>query len=74
MINPSVGKLMIWDCMTVKTYRVHDQDWGKHEGQPVLLDLRDKLIVSRRFYDLDQVDIIFQQDNDPKHTSKMTRA
>ena len=74
MIKPSVGTLMIWDCMTVKTYRVHDQDWGKHEDQPVLSDLRDKLIDLRHFYALDQVDIIFQQDNDPNHTSNMIRA
>ena len=36
--------------------------------------LRDKLIDLRHFYALDHVDIIFQQDNDPNHTSKMTLA
>jgi len=35
--------------------------------------LRDELIKSLDYHDLGVNDIIFQQDNDPKHTSKLAK-
>ena len=35
--------------------------------------LRDELISMLKFYDLNINEIIFQQDNDPKHTSKKAK-
>jgi hypothetical protein len=35
--------------------------------------LKDKLQNSLEFYDLNSSDVIFQQDNDPKHTCKKIR-
>jgi hypothetical protein len=36
--------------------------------------LRDELVWSLQYHDLDADDVIFQQDNDPKHTSKKAKA
>ena len=33
--------------------------------------LKSELMNSIKYYELDQDEIIFQQDNDPKHTSKL---
>jgi transposase len=35
--------------------------------------LQSELMDSIKYYDLDQEEIIFQQDNDPKHTSKLAK-
>ena len=35
--------------------------------------LKSELMDSIKYYDLDQEEIIFQQDNDPKHTSKLAK-
>lgn len=35
--------------------------------------LKSELMNSIKYYELDQDEIIFQQDNDPKHTSKLAK-
>ena len=40
------------------------------DGDLYLTILKEELQQSLEFYDLDPSDIIFQQDNDPKHTCK----
>jgi len=35
--------------------------------------LQSELMDSIQYYDLDQDEVIFQQDNDPKHTSKLAK-
>ena len=35
--------------------------------------LDEDLMETLKFYNLDKSDIVFQQDNDPKHTSKLTK-
>ena len=33
--------------------------------------MKKELLDSIKYYELDQEEVIFQQDNDPKHTSKL---
>ena len=40
------------------------------DGDLYLTILKEELQQSLEFYDLDPSNIIFQQDNDPKHTCK----
>lgn len=67
------GSIMIWGCMTYKGVG----DICKIDGimdQKVYKEiLEDKLLNSIDLYDLNAKDVIFQHDNDPKHTAKSVR-
>jgi transposase len=68
------GSLMVWGCMTA-------QGAGYLTKIDTIMDadlycqiLCDELVKSLQYHDLDVNDVIFQQDNDPKHTSKKAKA
>ena len=46
---------------------------GRIDGDLYLQILKDKLLETLQFYGLDPPDIIFQQDNDPKHTCRKVK-
>jgi len=67
------GSLMMWGCMTYYgvgyACQVYDGTMKKEDYIGIMdTTLRDSL----EYYNLGFSDIIFQQDNDPKHTAKVT--
>jgi transposase len=69
------GNLMFWGCMTYKGLgygcQVYD---GAMKAEDYINILRTTLEDSRKHYGYKKADIIFQHDNDPKHTAKDTRT
>lgn len=65
------GSIMIWGCITSKgvgrLYRIE----GKMNKEYYVQILSDALLGSLRDHSLGRRSIIFQQDNDPKHTSRL---
>ena len=64
------GSLMMWGCITWDGPGYATRIDGRMDGDLYLTILKEELQQSLEFYDLDPSDIIFQQDNDPKHTCK----
>jgi DDE superfamily endonuclease/Transposase len=64
------GNLMLWGCMTARgvgyTCRI---DGGMNADLYVGI-LNDEFLATLRYYELEPEDIVFQHDNDPKHTSR----
>jgi transposase len=67
------GSLMIWGCMTAKGAGYACRINGRMDAQLYTNILDDELIQTLQYYELDRKDIVFQQDNDPKHTSSLAR-
>jgi hypothetical protein len=67
------GSLMMWGCMTWKGIGYSCKINGKMNADLYTDILEDDLLETMRFYGKSPSDIIFQQDNDPKHTSKMAK-
>lgn len=68
------GSLMIWGCMTAKGVGYMTKIEGNMNADLYCQILRDELMDTIHYYDLNAANIIFQQDNDPKHTSNMAKA
>lgn len=68
------GSLMMWGCMTYKGigYGCHIQEVMNSKVYCDILETSFKDTLD--YWDLELDDVIFQQDNDPKHTSKRTKA
>src|SRR6266576_6607223 len=67
------GSVMIWGCMTWEGVGYATRIEGRMDGELYRSILEDELQSSIRHYDLNADDVIFQQDNDPKHTSKKAK-
>src|SRR3981189_2361706 len=65
---------MVWGCMTWEGVGDAAKIDGRMDGDLYLQILKDELQNSIRFYGLNPSDVIFQQDNDPKHTCKKVAA
>jgi len=67
------GKIMIWGCMTYRG--VGDASWvpGKIDAAAYLEVLKDYVLASRDWYDMDPETFIFQQDNARVHTARIVR-
>jgi transposase len=74
-IKPTVkfggGSLMIWGCMTAKGVGYMCRVDGNMDAQLYTNILNDELLRTLDYYHLARDDIVFQHDNDPKHTSRM---
>ena len=63
----------MWGCMTWQEVGYATKIDGRMDGDLYLQILKDELLETLQFYGLDSSDIIFQQDNDSKHTCKKVR-
>ena len=61
---------MMWRCITWDEPGYATRIDGRMDGDLYLTILKEELQQSLEFYSLDLFNIIFQQDNDPKHTYK----
>jgi transposase len=67
------GGIMIWGCMCSKGVGFAckiDNIMDQHLYKEIL---EDDLLETINYYDLDSTKVIFQHDNDPKHTAKSVR-
>ena len=62
------GSLMMWGCMTWDGPGYGTRIDGRMDGDLYLSILKEELQESFRYYHLKPAEVIFQQDNDPKHT------
>jgi len=73
LVNETVkfggGSLMMWGCMLWEGVGYGCKIDGKMDGELYTKILHDELQESLAYYGKDSSDIIFQQDNDPKHKS-----
>ena len=65
---------MMWGCMTWKGVGYACKIDGKMDGDLYIKILEDELQASIKYFGEKPSDIIFQQDNDPKHTCKKAKA
>jgi len=65
------GSLMFWGCMLWEGPGYGTKIDGRMDAKLYVGILEDELQESLKYYKKRPVDIIFQQDNDPKHKSKM---
>jgi hypothetical protein len=64
------GSLMVWGCMTWDGPGFLCKIDGKMDADLYVSILDDDLLNTLEYCNLSPQDIVFQQDNDPKHTSK----
>jgi transposase len=67
------GKLMMWGCITYEGVGFSCKVDGNMDAELYSQILRDELMRTIDYYHLDHESIIFQQDGDPKHTSKLAQ-
>jgi hypothetical protein len=67
------GNMMMWGCMGWDGVGYATRIEGRMDAELYTSILEDELQQSLDHYDISPTDFIFQQDNDPKHTSKMAR-
>jgi hypothetical protein len=67
------GSIMIWGCMTWEGIGYATKIDGRMDGDLYLQILKDELLNTLQYHSLNPPDIIFQQDNDPKHTCKKVK-
>lgn len=76
-VKPTVkfggGSIMVWGCFTSSGTGYVVPIEGNMNGALYRRILEDEFMDTLDFHDLDKEDIIFQQDNDPKHTTKLTK-
>jgi len=65
------GKLMIWACMTFKGMGLACKIDETLDSTLYCQILKEELMQTLDYYDLSTDKVLFQQDNDPKHTSKL---
>ena len=61
------GSIMVWGCMLWEGPGLAAKINGKMDGDLFVTILEDELKGSLEWYDKEVEDIVFQQDNDPKH-------
>ena len=68
------GNLMMWGCMTWDGIGFATRIEGKMDAELYVQILDDEFQNTLDYYGLEKEDVIFQQDNDPKHTSKKAKS
>jgi transposase len=67
------GSLMMWGCMTTKGVGFACRIIGRMTGQSYVNILGNEFLPTLDYFRWRKEDIIFQQDNDPKHKSKVAQ-
>ncbi len=67
------GSLMVWGCMTAHGVGYMCRIDGRMDGELYREIMEDHLFQTVDFYGMDRERFVFQQDNDPKHTSKVAK-
>jgi transposase len=67
------GSLMMWGCMTWEGVGYSTRIDVRMDGDLYVRILQEELQETFAFYGLDPSEVIFQQDNDPKHTCKKAK-
>lgn len=65
------GSMMVWGCFTAKGVGYLTKIDGGLNAQLYVSILNDELLETLNYYGYDKTNIVFQQDNDPKHTSRL---
>ena len=68
------GSMMMWGCMLWEGVGYASKIDEKMDGELYIKILQDELQETIAFYGKDPSTIIFQQDNDPKHTCRMAQT
>ena len=68
------GNIMIWGCMSWKGVGYACRIEGRMDGELYESILEDELMNTLGYYGQDVEDVVFQQDNDPKHTCKRVKS
>src|ERR1700761_4336808 len=68
------GNLMLWGCMNWDGVGYACRIDGKMDSDLYVSILEDELQKSLRYWGKTTEEVVFQQDNDPKHTSKKAKA
>ena len=68
------GGVMMWNCMTSSGPSMMCRIEGREDQYMYREILEQELIHTLHEYNLDLANLIFQQDNDPKHTFKSVRC
>ena len=68
------GNIMVWECITSKGFGKLYRIQGKMDKDKYISILSECLLGTLSDQQLRPKGIIFQQDNDPKHTAKATKA
>jgi transposase len=76
-IRPTVkhggGSLMMWGCMTLQGVGYACQIQGRLNAELYCNILADEFLGTLEWYGLQPENIVFQHDNDPKHTAHSTK-
>ena len=77
-VKPTVkyggGSVMVWGCMTWHGVGYLTKINAGLDGELYRQILQDELVSTIHWYNLNKESVIFQHDNDPKHTAKATRS
>jgi transposase len=77
-IQPTVkhggGNIMVWGCFTAHGIGYLCRIVDGLDAELYQQILADELMQTLAFYHLDKADVVFQHDNDPKHTAKSTKV
>jgi transposase len=75
-VSPTVkhggGSMMVWGCITAHGVGDLVRIVGTLNAQLYVDILRDDLLRTLSYYNIEKPDIVFQHDNDPKHTARIT--
>ena len=64
---------MVWGCLGWEDMGRHTEVEGKMNAEQYVDILENNLLPSMKESGMSLEDVIFQQDNDPKHTSKRAK-
>jgi transposase len=67
------GCIMLWGCMTARGVGFMCRIDGRMDAELYTSILDDYVFPTLDYYEMDRDDFVFQQDNDPKHTSRMAQ-
>ena len=73
MLKFGGGSLMVWGCMTAQGVGYACRIDGRMDAELYTHILEEEFLQSLEYYGMEVSKIIFQQDNDPKHTSRIAQ-